>query len=318
MQPGQVFNPGQSGDDASNDNTFPAPDTPLPAQDITPPPAQPLAEEEEQVTPSAGAPAEAVPEDPSPLISNDNEGDVEDAQDRSAQSQEPDNKGEGATPPPAGGAGVASPQDVNEQVAQPDASDSQADEPVADEAPTAAPPPLPEEPASDSGQPEPGSKPDTSPDQNGTQFSWEASEYIEHHHSPSWYMSLGALTLGFMAFLTVVLKEILSAIVVLLMAVSVVVYAHRKPRSLQYQVSSGGINIGSKFYGYNEFKSFAVIGAQSVVSIELDPVKRFMPRLSMLIDQKQAPALVDILNQHLPHEDRDPEFIDRLAHSLKF
>lgn len=306
MQPGQVFKPGQSSDDASNDNTSSAPGTPQPdvpttpptpptdqpAQDITPPPAQPPAEEEEQVTPSADAPAESVPEqteatnqsqppkeeqssdnqnrgNPSPLSANsDSQSGTDDIQ----QSETDNNKGEGASPEPA-----------------------------------IQPPAEPNPDQSSNNEPE-----------NPAQFSWEASEYIEHHHSPLWYGALAAITLGFVALLVLVFKEILSALVVLLMAVAVIVYAHRKPRSLRHGVSPRGIQIGEKFYSYSEFKSFTVLGDQLVVSIELDPVKRFMPRLSMLIDQKQAPVLVDILNQHLPHEDRDPEFIDRLAHSLKF
>ena len=200
-----------------------------------------------------------------------------------------------------------------------------------EETPPSEPTPAPETPgetppAPDTSPPE-ESPPSGSPDSGDNPaaatrlpslFSWEASEYIEHAHGIGWYVGLIAATLGLVAVLVFIVKEFFSAIVVLLMVAAIVVYAHRKPRSLRYAVSDSGIMIGDKSYPYSDFKSFAIVGTQSLMTVELDPIKRFMPRLSMVLDPQQAEAIAETLQSHLPREDRQADFMDRLAHSLKF
>lgn len=147
--------------------------------------------------------------------------------------------------------------------------------------------------------------------------SWEASEYVQHHHSPLWYVILTAITGGLVAVLVLVLKEWLSAVVVVLMIVALLVYAHRSPRVLKYVLNEAGIAIGSKFFPYTDFRSFAVVPTKAFLTIDLDPLKRFMPRLSIFLDKDEAEMISTTLERHLPREDRRPDLMDRLSHALK-
>lgn len=149
-------------------------------------------------------------------------------------------------------------------------------------------------------------------------FSWEASEYIEHERSPGWYIILGAVSIGLLILLTLVLREWLSALTLVVMVIAIVVFARRKPRVLHYSLSETGITIDEKIYPYNDFRSFAVVQNKSFKSIELDPLKRFMPRISMFLDPEDEAPAIEILEQRLPRNDRDLDPIDRLSHYLKF
>jgi hypothetical protein len=147
--------------------------------------------------------------------------------------------------------------------------------------------------------------------------SWQAAEYIQHHHSPLWYAGLGALTIGFLLLLVLVLHEWLSAVVVLLVVVSIVVYAHRAPRTLAYTLTATGIMIGEKYFPYSDFHSFAVLPYHGQMNVELDPLKRFMPRISLPADEQNLDAVIEVLGPRLPRSDRKPDPIDRLTHYLK-
>lgn len=149
-------------------------------------------------------------------------------------------------------------------------------------------------------------------------LSWEASEYVAHQHGALWYLSVLGITVGLVAFLVLVLGEWLSAAVVVLMVIALVIYAHRAPRTLKYSLNQAGILVGAKFYPYGVFRSFALVQGQAFLTIELDPLKRFMPRLSMFIDQDDLDGVVETLEEHLPRAERKADVVDRLSHKLKF
>lgn len=162
-------------------------------------------------------------------------------------------------------------------------------------------------------QPEPPAQP------TGNQlFSWEASEYLDQNKNSLWYITLGVITLVLAVVLIWVFQEILSAIVVVLMAIALVVYGRRSPRVLRYALNESGITVGDKFYVFEDFKSYAVVQDGGLTMIELDPVKRFMPRLSIFFDPADADEIISILDRFLPRTERAPDAIDQLSRKLKF
>jgi hypothetical protein len=95
-------------------------------------------------------------------------------------------------------------------------------------------------------------------------------------------------------------------------------FASRKPRVLTYEVSSQGIKIGEKLYQYNSLKSFAVIEEGSINSIDILPLQRFMPGISMYYEPQDEPAIVEALGTYLPREERKQPAIDKLMHRIRF
>src|SRR5687767_323629 len=219
MDPGQVVQPNS---DDQQPTQVPAPPTP-PADPPppTPPPAEPPTTPPpgpvEPPTGQVGAPAEAAPAEQ--LLANN----------------------------------VATPQQEKAS-----SNPARSDQPQPTQNPDEPPADPPDDPVVPHTPPPPPSPPDAPNVSNdGSSFSWEASEYVEHDRTMLWYIVLGAVTLALVVFSILVLKEWLSALVVVLMAVAIGVYARRKPGVLKYQLSDSGVKIGEKVYPYDEFRSFA-------------------------------------------------------------
>lgn len=150
-------------------------------------------------------------------------------------------------------------------------------------------------------------------------ISWTASEYISHEKNTGWYVMLGigtALVTMLIYFLSG--GSILSSVVVLLICISIGVLGARQPGSVQYSLESDGVHIGQKFYPYHNFKSFSLVQDEGVASIWLKPLKRFLPPVNMYYSPEDEDKIVNMLDNFLPREDREPDAIDRLSHRFRF
>lgn len=148
-------------------------------------------------------------------------------------------------------------------------------------------------------------------------FQWQASEYVQHHKGAGWYTGL-VLIVVIMLGVAVYTQQWLSIAVFLVMAAAVVVYAHKPPRTLLYQLDSAGVTIEGKFYPYEQFRSFAVLQDIEWHAIDLEPTQRFMPRLTVIFDTDDLEGIVDHLSLHLPRADRQPDVVERLTRYLRF
>lgn len=189
------------------------------------------------------------------------------------------------------------------------------DVPGGDSPPPTTPPDNPPAPPPTEGG---GSDENANPATQGPDFTWEASEYVSHHRSFMWYVGLIAVGAGLVALLILVLNEILSAVVVGLMIIAILVFARKSPRTLRYGLSASGITIENKHYPYSDFRSFAVVKNGGIYTIELDPIKRFMPNIDAYLDADDVAPVTAELARHLPQDERQPALIDKLSHALKF
>jgi hypothetical protein len=148
-------------------------------------------------------------------------------------------------------------------------------------------------------------------------LSWQASEYIHHHKPATWYMAV--LAAAVVLLVAGVLTRQWSGIAVLIvMTAAVLVYASKQPRVLNYSLSEDGLMIDSKFHPYSQFKSFGVVTDVGWHSIDLDPMKRFMPRLTILLEDHHIDDVIEALSMQLPRNDRGPDAIERLSRRLRF
>ena len=155
----------------------------------------------------------------------------------------------------------------------------------------------------------------TAPTQN---VSWTASEFIDHHKSAGWYILLIIVALVCMAVVYFLTKDILSTVVIAIMLGALGVFAARKPRTLSYVLGQDGLQIESRAYPYDTFKSFSVLDEGAVHSITFAPMKRFMPPLSIYFDPKDEEAISNTISAHLPVEPNNIDFIERLMRRIHF
>lgn len=203
--------------------------------------------------------------------------------------------------------------------------------PVAD-APVSAPRPIveqePDPPERDDPRPEvvPQAPVQNSVEQPTTQasepadaplVSWQASEYIHHDKRFGWYAIFFVIVAGLIA-VAALTHQWLTIGVFVVMAGALAMYANKPPRVLTYSLGEHGIMIETKFYPYDTFRSFGLIQDVAWHLIDLEPLKRLMPRLSIMFEDDKRDQIVAILTEFLPRHDRQPDLVERAARYLHF
>lgn len=188
-----------------------------------------------------------------------------------------------------------------------------------DQQPSSAPD-TPTEPAAEWQFTDDGSSaPASSAPTQSSSVSWTASEFIAHAKSAGWYMVLIVVAVAGAVLAYVLTKgEIFTPIVILIVAILFGVMAARKPRELPYSIDSKGIHIGQKSYPFASFKSFSVVQEEGVESIWLLPLQRFAPGLSIYFDPVDKDKILTILDDYLPVEEKQLDYVDRLMHKIRF
>lgn len=147
---------------------------------------------------------------------------------------------------------------------------------------------------------------------------WSASEFIDHQKNFGWYLLLAGAALFLTGALFVVTHDKLSAGIMLAIFIIFGVGAARRPRTLTYQVDGTGIHIGSKSYAYREFRSYSTDDDGVAGSIDLMPLKRFMPPISLYFDRKDEPAIIQVIGGHLPLVKAKKDTLDRFLLRIRF
>jgi hypothetical protein len=149
-------------------------------------------------------------------------------------------------------------------------------------------------------------------------FTWTASEYIDHNRGGSWYLLLALGTAALAAGTYFLTKEYFAVGTIIAVGIIIAIYARQKPKQVTYELSSSGLRIGEKLYPYSLFKSFSLINDGVLNSVQLMPLKKLMPPISVYYQAADEEKITDILGQHLPFEETKPSSIDRLSRRLRF
>jgi hypothetical protein len=156
------------------------------------------------------------------------------------------------------------------------------------------------------------------PGANVDNISWTASEFIAHDKDMTWFAALGAVTALLVALTFLLTRDFVSTGIVLVVIICFGAFAVRKPRILPYRLDHVGLHVDQKTYHYDQLKSFSLIQEGGVRSIQLMPLKRFMPPISIYMDPSDEDKIIDVLANYLPMEQRQQDMIDQLMRRLRF
>ena len=149
-------------------------------------------------------------------------------------------------------------------------------------------------------------------------ITWSAQEYVHLDRSPLWFVLFAFIVLGLVAVDFFLLKSWTFSALVIVMAVALVIYVRRPPRTLTYGLSpKQGLYVGEKLYEYDEFKAFGLIKDGEHHSIMLIPRKRFAPGVSVYFPEDAGERIVDILGQRLPMETLKLDVVDLIVRKLR-
>lgn len=147
---------------------------------------------------------------------------------------------------------------------------------------------------------------------------WEASEFVDHQKSTGWFLVLGLGALIGCVLIYFITRSILSTTVAVLAVLAFGMIARQKPRTLVYALYGKSIKIGEKSYSYNDFRSFSVSNEGGLPSVSLQPIKRFMPILTIFFPPEDGEKIFDTLASRMPHEQRKDDAVERLMRKIRF
>ena len=146
---------------------------------------------------------------------------------------------------------------------------------------------------------------------------WQATEYVQHARSATWFIILGVITVALIAIAIFLMQSITFAILVPVMAAALIMYVKRPPALVNYTVSRKGIHINDKLYPYEEFRSFGILSHEDTHSIVLVPRKRFQLSQTLYFPEEVGEDLVDMLAARLPMNEVNPDAVDRFLARLR-
>jgi hypothetical protein len=149
-------------------------------------------------------------------------------------------------------------------------------------------------------------------------ISWEAPEFIEHHHSPGWYAALVVITLALAAGIFLLSsRDIAATAIVLVLGIIIGIFASHQPTITTYSISGAGLRVGQKLYKYSDYKSFSIASEDPLYSVNLTPLKRLSPPVAAYFNPADQKKIVNALGEYLPYEKRGLDAVDRLARRLR-
>lgn len=147
-------------------------------------------------------------------------------------------------------------------------------------------------------------------------ITWTAQEFVNQEKSKGWFIGFGVVIAGLVG-LSIWTSAISFAVLLVVIAVVVVVYAKRPPRNLNYTLDNKGLTIDSILYKYQDYKAFGVINDGGEYTVMLIPVQRFQPGLTIHFPQDQGEDIVDVLGSRLPMRELHLDVIDRIVRLLR-
>lgn len=148
-------------------------------------------------------------------------------------------------------------------------------------------------------------------------ITWSAQEYIHIDKSPIWFIIFALVTLALIVLGFFFLGWTFSVLVVV-MAVAIIVYIRRPPRTLTYALSPAqGLYVGERLHHFDEFRAFGLIKDGEHNSIMMIPRKRFSPGVSVYFPEDAGERIVDILGQRLPMENLKLDIVDVVVRKLR-
>ncbi len=150
------------------------------------------------------------------------------------------------------------------------------------------------------------------------EITWEAPE---HHHlekGADWYWALGILAIA-AAVASILFKDTLFAMVILLAASTMVLVSHRKPKVIQFGVTQRGVVVGSDLYLYPHLESYYLDENNTVdPQLILKSKHFFSPLIIIPVPIEYVDDIEDLVASRIPEEHLEEPFAHKLLEYFGF
>jgi hypothetical protein len=147
---------------------------------------------------------------------------------------------------------------------------------------------------------------------------WHAPTHEGTPRSTDWFWALGIVALSG-AILSVLLGNILLAIIILLGAFMLGLLAARPPRDCEVELSPAGVRIDHSLYPYRSLRSFWVAEEEGrLPHLILSTSSLIDPQLVIPVLHDDAMRVREYLRPRLKEEEQQESFFSRVGEALGF
>ena len=134
-----------------------------------------------------------------------------------------------------------------------------------------------------------------------TALSWNAPEYEDLRRSSDWFWSLWIISTA-LSITSIIFKNVLLGILILLISFAVTLFGHRKPRIIKFKIDQKGVYVEDTLYPYSTLESFwidDIVGPRS--KLILKSQKKLLSYIVVPIEDRTQDEIRYILSGFL-HE----------------
>lgn len=149
-------------------------------------------------------------------------------------------------------------------------------------------------------------------------FKWLAEEYEYFEKSSNWFW-LVIITSAAVSVVSFILDNLLFGILIFLSGVAIALYGIKKPRVIEFSITSQGIKIENKLFVYSDLDSFWMHYFPPLYKlVSLKSKKTFMPYISIPLGEADPNIVREILLKFMKEKEQEEPFLENIMKRLRF
>ncbi|HRY52893.1 MAG TPA: hypothetical protein P5089_03605 [Candidatus Portnoybacteria bacterium] len=148
--------------------------------------------------------------------------------------------------------------------------------------------------------------------------SWTAPEFIRYEKTRTWFIVLGAITVGLLVT-AILTKNYFFALLILISSFLVYIHAQKHPRKITIKITDEEIEIGNNFsLSHKEILSFWIFEDSEIKTLSLETKKILRPKITLLLENTKTNEIKESLLRFIKEKKHEESIPDIIARKLKF
>ena len=148
---------------------------------------------------------------------------------------------------------------------------------------------------------------------------WQAYEFEYFEKSQAWFFISGIVAIGLLTW-ALWSKNFLFAILIFVGYFTVVAYAIKKPRLIDFSIEQKGIKIDNTLHHYEKLRSFCIFENPElkIKELSLRSKRKTMPYIKIPLAQQNPEEIKAVLANFIPQKKHKESIIDGISRLIKF
>lgn len=151
------------------------------------------------------------------------------------------------------------------------------------------------------------------------EFTWKAPEFKYYYKEKSWYWMAG-IFFAALFLISLYQKSIVIAIFWVLAGVTVMIWAKKLPKTIEFKITNAGVHFGKmRFFPYEDLAGFAIKkDSEEAGELILKTTSKINPIVKINMFMQDKDAIKDILKNFLDEVEYEESFFDIISDKIGF